>query len=305
MTALAASTERTLRRGTLLAVYVGLAVLHLSVLLWPSFSDAADKPASPEQLQALSNQIAKKQAERQTAEKDLAEWQALRLGFQKKLAADQAKLQGLLNPVSIGVEAGIDKLKGVDKTATTGDIGLKILDAKNDIDNDNKVLRAIPDNEAPILQKIAGLDGEIEQLQATLNYSKDPLAADLENERARLRNLENQKPTKDDQGQLQREIDSERQRIKELEQQYQQSQPGSQPTTSGQSVQPQSSTYTAPSSGFGASSGSTQPAGQQGQQLGYGQGSHDTGSPQVPYGPILEGIQGSIGDKAGGKPGGG
>jgi hypothetical protein len=83
-------------------------------------------------------------------------------------------------------------------------------------------------------------------------------------------------------------------------QQYQQSQPGSQPTTSGQSVQPQGS-YATPSSEVGPS-GSTQPAGQQGQQLGYGPGP-DTGSPQVPYGPILEGIQGSIGGKP--KPGGG
>jgi len=83
-------------------------------------------------------------------------------------------------------------------------------------------------------------------------------------------------------------------------QQYQQSQPGSQPTTSGQSVQPQGS-YATPSSGVGPS-GSTQPAGQQGQQLGYGPGP-DTGSPQVPYGPILEGIQGSIGGKP--TPGGG
>ena len=87
-------------------------------------------------------------------------------------------------------------------------------------------------------------------------------------------------------------------------QQYQQSQPGSQATTSGQSVQPQGS-YATPSSGFGASSGSTQPAGQQGQQLGYGPGP-DTASPQVPYGPILEGIQGSFGGQPGmGKPGGG
>ena len=83
-------------------------------------------------------------------------------------------------------------------------------------------------------------------------------------------------------------------------QQYQQSQPGSQPTTSGQSVQPQGS-YATPSSGVGPS-GSTPPAGQQGQQLGYGPGP-DTGSPQVPYGPILEGVQGSIGGKP--TPGGG
>jgi hypothetical protein len=91
--------------------------------------------------------------------------------------------------------------------------------------------------------------------------------------------------------------------IDQNSQQFEQWQPGSQATTSGQSVQPQGS-YATPSSGFGASSGSTQPAGQQGQQPGYGPGP-DTGSPQVPYGPILEGIQGSIGDKAGGKPGGG
>jgi hypothetical protein len=285
-----------------LAVYVSLAAFHLSILVGPSFSDAADQPASPGQLQALSNQIAGLRAQRQAAEKDLAEWQALRPLAQKKLAADQAKLQGLLNPVSLGVQAGIDTLKGVDKTATTGDIGLKVLDAKNDIDNDNKILRAISDNEAQLLQKIAGLDGQIEQLQATLNYSKDPLAADLANERARLRNLEKQKPTKDDEGQLQREIDSERQRIKELEQEWNKSQPGSQTTTSSQPIVPQGP-YGAPSSGFGPS-GSTQPAGQQGQQPGYA--GPDTGSPQVPYGPILEGIQGSIGGKPGmSKPGGG
>jgi hypothetical protein len=86
-------------------------------------------------------------------------------------------------------------------------------------------------------------------------------------------------------------------------QQYQQSQPGSQTTTSGQSVQPQGS-YAAPSSGFGASSGSTQPAGQQGQQPGYGPGPDESGSPRVPYDQIK--VEGSIGEKPGmSKPGGG
>ena len=95
--------------------------------------------------------------------------------------------------------------------------------------------------------------------------------------------------------------------INQLGEQSQQSGPGGTSQAGsgafGQSVQGQSKDYVAPSTGFGTP-GSTQPAGQQGQQLGYGPGP-DTGSPQVPYGPILEGIQGSIGDKAGGKPGGG
>ena len=63
-------------------------------------------------------------------------------------------------------------------------------------------------------------------------------------------------------------------------QQFQQSGPGATSGTSGQSVQPQGS-YATPSSGFGAPSGSTQPAGQQGQQPGYGPGPQESGSPSV------------------------
>jgi len=86
--------------------------------------------------------------------------------------------------------------------------------------------------------------------------------------------------------------------------QFQQSAPGATAGTSSQPVVPQGS-YGAPSSGFGPS-GSTQPAGQQGQQPGYGQGA-DTGSFKPPkYGEIQETIQGSIGEKPGmSKPGGG
>jgi hypothetical protein len=93
--------------------------------------------------------------------------------------------------------------------------------------------------------------------------------------------------------------------INQLSEQSHQSGPGGTPQAGsgafGGTVQSQGP-YGTPSSGSGTS-GSTQPAGQQGQQPGYA--GPDTGSPQVPYGPILEGIQGSIGGKAGGKPGGG
>lgn len=93
--------------------------------------------------------------------------------------------------------------------------------------------------------------------------------------------------------------------IDQHSQQFQQSGPGATSGTSGQSVQPQGS-YGAPSSGFGPS-GSTQPAGQQGQQPGYGPGPYDTGSFKPPkHGEIQETIQGSIGEKPGmSKPGGG
>lgn len=292
---------------------LGAALFLLSFLFVCGASAESPAPASPAELEALSSLISGKQAEQQAAWGELS-----RLEADQK--ATQARRDSLTTLAKTGnkyvnneaslMDKGVDAAKFAAYAAQKGmsvtnsmdlimlgtQLAAEIADAQNKLDAIDAQLKSLPD-------KIAALDREIEQLQATLNYSKDPLAADLANERARLRNLENQKPTKDDQGQLQREIDSERQRIKELEQQYQQSQPGSQPTTSGQSVQPQGS-YAAPSSGFGASSGSTQPTGQQGQQLGYGPGP-DTGSPQVPYGPILEGIQGSIGGQAGGKPGGG
>jgi len=292
------------------ACRLGAALLLLSFLFVCGAS-----AESPAQLQALSNQISAKQAEQQAAWGKMSSLQ----GQQQQLQAQLGNLQALANrgksymgqtPSKLGQMADAATFAayaaGHDLPVGTGglevgmvmfQLGAAIADAQNKLNAIDAQLKSLPD-------KIVALDQEIEQLQATLNYSKDPLAADLENERTRLRNLENQKPTKDDEGQLQREIDSERQRIKELEQQYQQSQPGSQTTTSGQSVQPQGQ-YGAPSSGFGPS-GSTQPAGQQGQQPGYGQGA-DTGSFKPPkYGEIQETIQGSIGEKPGmSKPGGG
>jgi hypothetical protein len=289
---LAASTERTLRRGTVLAVYVSLAAFHLSILVGPSFCDAADKPAAPAELQALSNQIAGLQG--QLAAKE-AELQAQN----SKIADIKAKMLGLgaLQDIGGGVAGGWNVGENVGMGGGRAALQFQLIAAESQRD--------------AVAQQISSLQQQIAQVQATLTYWQNPVGTDIKNEREHLGNIENQPPPKDDfdRRQRQQDIDSSRQRIKELEdleRQFQQSQPGSQTTTSGQSVQPQGSSYTTPSSGFGPS-GSTQPAGQQGQQPGYGPGPYDTGSFKPPkHGEIQETIQGSIGEKPGmSKPGGG
>lgn len=100
--------------------------------------------------------------------------------------------------------------------------------------------------------------------------------------------------------------------INQLGQQSQQSGPGATPGTSsgtsgGQPVQSQGSGYTAPSTGYGSSGAGTQSSGSQGQP-GYGPGPYGATAPSPfpTHQEILQGVQGSIGDKPGmSKPGGG
>ena len=100
--------------------------------------------------------------------------------------------------------------------------------------------------------------------------------------------------------------------INQLGEQSQQSGPGATPGTSGgtsggQSVQQQGSGYTGPSSGYGSSGAGTQSSGSQGQSPGYGPGPYGgtMSSPFPTHQEILQGVQGSIGETPGGKPGGG
>jgi hypothetical protein len=146
-----------------------------------------------------------------------------------------------------------------------------------------------------------------------LNYWKNPLASDLEDERTHLRNLQNQQPTKDDQGQLQWDIDNTRRRIQELQEdlqrQQQRSTAGTTDLSSGQSAQPQGASYTAPSQGYGAGgpAGQTPPIGSGGV---YGHpGGHAGPPPRIPWdtqvGPSGGGACGGSKPTAGGKPSGG
>lgn len=95
--------------------------------------------------------------------------------------------------------------------------------------------------------------------------------------------------------------------INQHTQQFQQSGPGAGQGTSGQSAQPQSSTYTAPSTGFGTPTAPSQSPGSPGYPPAYGGDPYGGSSPQLPtHQQILQGVQGSIGDKPGmSKPGSG
>lgn len=289
MMALPRARSKRILSSRTLAVHVSLAFVLLVVPAWPGVSDAADRPASSAQLQALQNQIAGLQG--QLAAKE-AELQAQN----SKIADIKVKMVGLgaLQDLNVGGPSTVGE--NLAMGGGRGALQYQLIAAESQRD--------------AVAQQISNLQQQIAQVQASLTYWQNPVGTDIKNEREHLGNIENQPPPKDDfdRRQRQQDIDSSRQRIKELEdleRQFQQSQPGSQTTTSGQSVQPQSSAYTAPSSGFGPS-GSTQPAGQQGQQLGHGQGA-DTGSFEPPkYEKIQEKIQGEIGDKSGSsKPGGG
>ena len=281
---------------------LGAALFLLSFLFVCGASAESPAPASQAQLQELSRQISEKQALRETKNGEMGEMGAVGAAEILKIDAMSAALAAVENSPTFlrhkAIEKYLQQAEGVKPEYASGLVGF--FDPKGEKAKlQKKREEAVKRRDAEvnrIANEITNLDTEIAQLQATLNYSKDPLAADLENERARQRILKNQKPTSDDQGQLGREIEDIDARIIKLEREYKESQPGSQTTTSSQSVQPQGS-YLTPSTGIGVSPGSSA------QSPGHsGYAGPDTGSPQVPYGPILEGIQGSIGDKAGGKP---
>ena len=306
-----ARSSRIVCRPAPVVVHVSLAFLLFVGLAWPSFSDAADQPASPAQLEALRGQIETLQASRDTkrGEMDAAGGFEI-LNIDAKIAA----LTALEYLPKIAKDAAVETylIHNEDVTPENAPSAAAFFDsAQEKAKLERQREAAVKRREAErnrIESEIAGLDAQIAQLEASLDYWKDPLGRDLENERAGLRNLESQQPTKDDEGQLGRDIESRRQRIKELEdleRQFQQSQRGSQTTTSSQSVVPQGA-YGTPSSGSGTSSGSSA---QSPGHSGYGPGPYGgTGSsPFLTHQEILQGVQGSIGGEQPGmsKPGGG
>lgn len=288
---LKASDRRILGRGALPALCVSLAFLHLYVVLSPCVSAAADRPASPAQLQALQNQIAGLQGQLAAKEAQLG-------ALNSKIADIKVKMTGLgaLQDIGGGVAGGWNLGENVGMGGGRAALQYQLIAAESQRD--------------ALAGEISSLQLQIAQTQATLTYWQNPVGTDLQNERHLLRNLRNQRPTSDDQGQLQWDIENTQRRIKELEElerQFQQSGTGggqgaSGGTSGGQSVQPQGA-YATPSSESGTSSGSSA---QSPGHPGYGPGPHDTGPSQFPtHQEILQGVQGSIGGKSGGKPGGG
>lgn len=251
----------------------------------PAFADA---PAgSLAQLEAVSGQIAALQAQQQVARNELSGLEVQRSEIQRQIDALVAKANASTalrtNELALAAEA---KIRGIS-------IAEMVYQAiADDSENHQQLavlrgqLQNIEGRVATLGQEIAARDNQIGQLQATLTYLQNPVRGDLESERTHLRNLGNQEAVKDDQGQLQWDIENTRRRIKELEQQFQQSGPGGTSGTAGgsagQSVQPQAPSYTSPTAGFGTPG----PAGQSPPTAGGYPGyppSYGSPPPQIPW----------------------
>lgn len=288
-----AGSGHTPHRSMLLVRYLCLMLLSFLILTDPEKSYAADKPASMAQLQAMQDQIAKLQAQLGVKETELKTWERKIAEINVKIVNFDA-VQGVWGNLPGGTTIG----EGVGMGGGKAKLQFELIAAQTQRD--------------AVAQQISGLQQQIAQLQANLNYWKNPIRTELENERAGLRTLENQRPTADDQGQLQWDIENRRRRIKELEEEFQQQQQGGSAGTtdpsSGQSVQPQGSSYTAPSQGYGAGgpTGQTPPVGSGGV---YGHPGGHGPPPRVPWdtlvGPSGGGTGGGSKPAAGGKSSGG
>jgi hypothetical protein len=247
-----------MRRKTMTVLYCIATILGLAL----SSTAIAEQPASPAQLAAWESQKAALQAQQQAAQGE----RAALYGQQQALQAEIARLEGILNgpldmvqnPVGAAVVVG----------------GKSVLQGANPVDNRTLDQRAMDNAWVAIQQRnatrelrdqkrgelaraqarAAQLDGEIAarenqiaQLDRTIAYYRNPRQADLDNENARLKNLNAQKPTNDDGGQLGWDIENTKRRISELDALQQQFQGGGS-RSGGSSGQPQGS-YNAPATG--------------------------------------------------------
>lgn len=282
------------RRRTLVVSGLRLALPLLLVLIGVGASSAADRPASSAQLQAIQNQIAGLQAQLGAKESEAKAWENKVAEINVKIVNFDA-VQGVWGNLPGGTTIG----EGVGMGGGKAKLQFELIAAQTQRD--------------AVAQQISSLQQQIAQLQASLNYWKNPIGTELENERAGLRNLENQKPTADDQGHLQWDIENRRRRIRELEEEFQRQQQGGSAGTadpsSGQSVQPQGQSYTAPTPGYEAG-GAPGQSPQMGQGGVYGHpGGHGVPPSRVPWdtlvGPSGGGTGGDPKPAAGGKPSGG
>lgn len=255
--------DRRIRRHVVMAAGgLSLALFVFSVFVSPGSMHAADRPASPAQLQAMQDQIAGLQAQLRAQEAELRTWEG-------QIADIKVKMLGLGALQDIGGNAGGSWTFGENLGMTGGQAALQYQ------------LIAAQTKRDLAAQQIPGLQQQIAQLQASLNYWRNPLGTDLENERAGLRNLESQQPTKDDGGQLQWDIDNRRRRIKELEEEFQRQQQGGGATS--QSAQPQGQSYTTPTQGYGTGG----PAGQS-PPMGPYLGGHEVTPPRRPWDTLVD-----------------
>jgi hypothetical protein len=194
---------------------------------------SAQQPGSPAQLSVL-------EAAQQTDRTELAQVRAQVQTLQSQINAKQQAYDSYIDPVEntgtwVAAQTGKAALQGQNPL----DTAYATLVAKNKIYNEIKALKAqVPD----LLNKEAQLESRIAARERSIAYARNPRQVDLENERARLENLNRQKPTQDDGGQLEWDKKNTNTRIEELQKQFQQ---GGGSSTGASSGQPQG-TYAAP-----------------------------------------------------------
>ncbi len=259
-----------MRRATLgkrTVLYSAIALLAL-IVVSPSAADSPP-PATPAQLQAMTDQIGGLQSQRQAKETELG-----------AANADIAKLQGLLLVAKSPNAVKDPSLRawlwsqGLDPDLAGLAVGVPIGDiVKKEIQSAEKRRESIEN-------QIAGLDQQIAKLEANRAYWANPKESELKGELEHLRNLMNQKPTPGDEqlkwdieNTLQRikGIDPNDPRIKQLEQQYQQS--GSGGTSGGSTSQSGQS-----QGAYGATTQTTGPSGPSGPMYGQGPWGSPSGS---------------------------
>ncbi|HEY2988782.1 MAG TPA: hypothetical protein VGL11_13710 [Candidatus Binatia bacterium] len=243
---------RTVLSG--IATVLGLALSSTAI---------AEQPASPAQISAWESQKAALQAQQQAAQGE----RAALYGQQQTLQAEIARLDGILsgpldmvqNPVGAAVVVGgksvlqganpVDNRTLDQRAMDNAWVAIQQRNATRDLRDQKRAELARAQARAAQLDgEIAARDNQIAQLDRTITYYRNPAQGDLENERARLKNLNTQKATQDDGGQLGWDIDNTNKRIKELEALQQQLQQGGAPQSGASSGQSQGS-YNAPATG--------------------------------------------------------
>ncbi len=178
-------TQELIRCTILRMALRGVIGLFLAwVFACPASADSPPPPASPEQLEALSNQIAGLQAQQQAAEKDLAEWEEIQAKAQALLQAAEARLDRLNNPnAADNIQTGVDFLKGKVKGKSNVDAAVdaagddqyqKLIMLPSQIRNYRAMVKSATEEIAKLRGPIADRAKQIAKLEAKLANLLNP-----------------------------------------------------------------------------------------------------------------------------------
>ncbi len=158
-----------------------------SMFVCPVAADSSP-PASPEQVKALSDQIAGLQAQQQAAEKDLAEWEEIQAKAQALLQAAEAKLDRLNNPnAADNIQTGVEFLKGKAKGKSNVDAAVdaagddqyqRLIMLPSQIRNYRAMVKSAAEEVAKLRGPIADRAKQIAKLQGQLASLRNPPKAD-------------------------------------------------------------------------------------------------------------------------------